>query len=170
MPPIVFLIPFSGNLSRESISQLTAQLEMKLNRTDDWDAQAAFRLLGSTGAIRVFRRLDVEPAESPPEYEMLGTALTEQDWQEVASLYNKCLHAVRRVGGRIHQQRVTEPQAAYALFESQVSSPLEARCPCTPATSVAKRAPCEPPLSAVSFSHSSSWASPRALIRTRITT
>ena len=52
---LVFMVAFEADLSRPRARELARHLGLTLNRTDNWDAQVGFRLIGESGAIRLFR-------------------------------------------------------------------------------------------------------------------
>jgi hypothetical protein len=104
---LVFLVPFFTRLSRRETIDIAVYLDLTLNRTDDWDSQLAFSLLGETGSLRFFRK-DNEKEEN--SYEFYGTAGDEKDAESVARYFGRCLEVVRALpGGQIDERRMIVP-------------------------------------------------------------
>lgn len=106
---LVFMLPFEAELSKPALTQLARRLDLTLNRTDDWDTQVGFRLVGETGAVRLFRRLTGEEDDRRPSFEFYGTATEGRDREQVGALYPHAVDAVRSIDGRIDDARIIDP-------------------------------------------------------------
>jgi hypothetical protein len=96
-------------------TELAQRLDLTLNRTDDWDTQIGFRLIGETGAIRLFRRETGPEGGRPPWFEFYGPATQGRDRDQIAALYERAMEAVRSIDGRIDQDRVIDPRHSIEL-------------------------------------------------------
>ena len=109
----VFKIPFEAVLSRVEIDEYMAPLKLTVNRSDDWDSQVAFRLIGGTGALRLFRVDDMEVDCAAPErkaaYEFHGTAIDGDDQYSVSQLYNQCRKVLNSVAQFVDVKGLIEP-------------------------------------------------------------
>jgi hypothetical protein len=104
---LVFLVPFFARLSRSDIREIASQLRLTENRTDDWDSQIAFTLLGETGSLRLFRKDDGKEENS---YEFYGTASDETDAELVAEYFDRCTKVVSSLeGSQIDGRHVIAP-------------------------------------------------------------
>ena len=114
MSNLVFMLPFIAEMSERQAVTLREELELTPTRVDDWDLQMGFRLVGDTGAIRLFKR-STEGNESYPMHALFGTAVTPEDRSRVRDLYRECLDAVISIDAQIDKERVIDPQKAEQL-------------------------------------------------------
>ena len=113
---LVFRIPFETDLASPQMAQHLAERSgLTPTRTDDWDSQMGFRLVGETGAVHLFRETRDEPKGRPPSYEFSGTAIDGEDRQRVASLFGLCRAAVEFIDGRIDEKRLIDPSHSIDL-------------------------------------------------------
>jgi hypothetical protein len=99
MSNLVFVLPFFVRTKEPWADTLRPELKLTATRVDDWDLQMGFRLVGDTGAIRLFNRR-TESDEANPAYALFGTAVTPEDRNEVANLYRTCFNAVLSIGAQ----------------------------------------------------------------------
>jgi hypothetical protein len=114
MSNLVFMLPFGVGTSAPWANTLKNRLELTPTRVDDWDLQMGFRLVGDTGAIRLFKRTTVGQGANP-EYALFGTAVTPEDRDQVTTLYPTCLEAVRSIDAQIDRDRLIDPQRTEQL-------------------------------------------------------
>jgi len=111
---LVFMLPFDANPSKPWADALVRRLELTPTRVDDWDSQMGFRLFGSTGAIRLFRRTDQRESDYPA-YALFGTAVSLGDRELVAQMFDDCVDAVRAIAERIDRERLIDPEQSQRL-------------------------------------------------------
>jgi hypothetical protein len=108
MATTVFMLHFKGDFSGPQSSSLADRLGLTLTRVDDWDRLVGFRLVGDSGAIRLFvspkRDLDRDTW-----YNLSGTATELQDQESLEKDYEECVAAIRSVGGKIDDERSIRP-------------------------------------------------------------
>jgi hypothetical protein len=75
-----------------------------------------FRLVGETGAIRLFKRT-TGGGGFCPAYTLLGTAVTPEDRSEVESLYSTCVEGVNSIEARIDTKRLIDPETGGSLAQ-----------------------------------------------------
>lgn len=128
MSNLVFMLPFDVQRTAPSrepadteqlqqsgpAEELQRQLELTPTRVDDWDLQMGFRLVGDTGAIRLFKRT-AEGEGAYPEYALFGTAVSWEDRKKVSGWYQRCRGAVEGIHARIDNERLIDPQMAGRL-------------------------------------------------------
>ena len=108
---LIFMVPFQANLTWPMRLKLGQLLNLQIKRTDDWDDEVGFRLVGSKGAIRLYQ-LDTNVLESNAQsqyYELHGTTVDSDSQDLVASEFAACQDAVIKIGGRIDEIRVINP-------------------------------------------------------------
>jgi hypothetical protein len=109
MPYLVFVLPFKANLSLAREHELEKRLQLTMNRTDDWDAEIGFRLIGRTGALSLLRLERVRPENNLTRYGFYGTAIDQDDRSAVGELFGLCKEAIPTVEGHIERERVVAP-------------------------------------------------------------
>ena len=111
MATLVFLLHFDANLTGTNFREFMQRLELTDNRVDDWDRLLGFRLVGTSGAIRLF----LSPAGDSPSpdhddwYDLTGTATESRDRVSLQQMYEECVAAIRSIGGRIDERHVVRP-------------------------------------------------------------
>jgi hypothetical protein len=114
MSNLVFMLPFVVGRSAPWADTLRRGLELTPTRVDDWDLQMGFRLVGDTGAIRLFKRT-TEGEGANPAYAVFGTAITPEGRHQVIKLYWTCLDAVHSIDAQIDNERLIDPQKTEQL-------------------------------------------------------
>src|SRR5947207_13587185 len=114
MSNVVFMLPFVVGTCATWAATVRRGLELTPSRVDDWDLQMGFRLVGDTGAIRLFKRT-TEAEGANPAYALFGTAVTPKDRYQVTELYPTCLDAVRSIDAQIDNERLIDPQKTQQL-------------------------------------------------------
>jgi hypothetical protein len=116
------MLPFDVDMSRPVAEHLARRLQLTLTRVDDWDSEMGFRIVGNTGALRLFRRTtDNEDTARHPWYEFYGTAVESSDREPIRQLYGECLEAVEAVRGRVDDFRVIDPDHSVELLNDSGS-------------------------------------------------
>ena len=111
---LVFMLPFVVEMSQPRADRLRQRLDLTPTRVDDWDLQMGFRLVGGTGAIRLFKRT-TEGDGANPAHALFGTAVTPEDRSRVRDLYGECLDALHSIDAQIENERLIDPQMAEQL-------------------------------------------------------
>lgn len=113
---LVFMLPFTVRTSKPEpwADTLTQGLKLTPTRVDNWDLQMGFRLVGCTGAIRLFKRT-TEDEEANPAYALFGTAVTPEDRSQVTELYRTCRNAIKSINAQIDNDGLIEPQKTEQL-------------------------------------------------------
>lgn len=114
MSNLIFMLPFVVEALGPWKDELRRRLNLTPTRVDDWDLQMGFRLIGNTGAIRLFNRT-TEDNEVHPAYELLGTAVTPEDRARVTEVYQECLGALGYIPVEIDYGRLIDPARAGQL-------------------------------------------------------
>ena len=114
MSNLVFMLPFVVRTSVPWADTLRLGLALTPTRVDDWDLQMGFRLVGDTGAIRLFKRT-TEDEGGNPSYALFGTAVTPEDRYQVGKLYRTCLDAVQSINAQIDKERLFDHQKTERL-------------------------------------------------------
>jgi len=109
MATTVFMLHFEAASFGPQSSELTSRLGLTPSRVDDWDRLMGFRLVGDSGAIRLFVGPKAELSDRDAWYNLSGTATAPQDQASLEKLYEECVAAVRSIGGRIDEERSTRP-------------------------------------------------------------
>ncbi|MEP6495015.1 MAG: hypothetical protein ABJF01_20175 [bacterium] len=109
MAATVFKLHFEADLSGPRSGALTSRLGLTLNRIDDWDRLVGFRLVGASGAIRLFLSPKSQTSDRDNEFDLSGTATDVQDQRALAALYNECVSAIESMGGRIDFHGAIDP-------------------------------------------------------------
>jgi hypothetical protein len=109
MATTVFMLHFEAPSFGPQSSELTSRLGLTLSRVDDWDRLMGFRLVGDSGAIRLFVGPKTEHNDRDAWYSLSGTATDPQDRASLEKQYDECVAAVRSIGGRIDEERSTRP-------------------------------------------------------------
>ena len=115
MAILVFMLPFDAEMHRPDAEQLARQLQLTLTRVDDWDREMGFRIVGATGAVRLYKRSGDEDTPVHDWYEFYGSAIEQEDYDPVRQLFGRCVEAVRSIGGRIQEFRVIDPDHSVEL-------------------------------------------------------
>jgi len=102
------MLHFKADFSAAQSSSLADRLGLTLTRVDDWDRLVGFRLVGGSGAIRLF----VSPKRDLDDdtwYNLSGTATELQDQESLEKYYEEGVAAIRSVGGQIDHERSIRP-------------------------------------------------------------
>jgi hypothetical protein len=95
-----FIFTFSAGFPGEDLHGFLHSLGMTPTRTDDWDREAGFRLVGETGALRLFL-----PDEARPCFTLMGTATDDDSWVQVRDMAARCKKAITAFGGKTDPAR-----------------------------------------------------------------
>ena len=111
MPTLVFLLPFEFRNASMRESAIAARLGLTVTRTDDWDKQVGFVLIGKTGAVRLFQGERGGRGNNSTQYDLFGTAdsTNEHDRYEVGMFFEKCWETVLSLNGRLIEERLIKP-------------------------------------------------------------
>jgi len=93
MPELLFMIPFKAEWP--ALLKLMKSLNLRPKRMDSWDSQAGYRIIGTTGAIRIFRLEN--PGGEPDQvgyYELHGISADKESKSSVEKFYEYCFEAV----------------------------------------------------------------------------
>ena len=125
MLQLVFMLPFEANPSRLVAQTLGTRVGLTMNRIDDWDTQVGFRLIGETGALRLFRRNNTKDEGGGLRYEFYGTATKTEDCSKVGALFETCQQAVNLIKSHIDRESVIEPPGLLIDGQSGSDQPSE---------------------------------------------
>jgi hypothetical protein len=109
MATTVFMVHFKADFSGQQSLSLTNRLGLTVTRVDDWDRLMGFRLVGDSGAIRLFVSPKRDPNDRNTWYNLSGTATQLQDRESLEKLYEECVAAVQSLGGQIDDGRSIRP-------------------------------------------------------------